>query len=456
MNKIDLGKIKSKQWYRQGAIAIPWFIHLPYIGARDMVGEEEIVTYEGRNNVGYLDKEFELGKIKKIIELQKKGEYTQEKRNLWREKTEETIKLIENINFEELGDSKIIELCKKIGNDLLEEWRICSHIDMFDPWGEEIVEKELEKFGINLKEEELIALTSSPEPNLLQKEKIDRFDLIQKMEFEKKIGEHTKKYFYLLNSWGEAKELGEEYFLSLAEDSDLGEEVKKIEDNLNKIKKENSRLKNILPNELYRILNLFSELSSWREERKEHIMLLNHYLYELLKEISKRSKTNIHLLEFAVQDEIKSLSFSKEYLDELEKRRKISIYSNQFGWVYGEKALEIIEMLDESFEQKEIRGNVACKGIARGRVKVIKIPEDFDKFNKGDILVTIMTRHEHSPLMKKASAIVTDEGGITCHAAIVSREFGIPCIVGTQVATITLNDGELIEVNANKGVVKRL
>lgn len=454
MYKIDLERIKTKQWYRQGAMSIPWFIHLPYLGASVMVGEE-IVTYEGKNNVGYLDKEYELEQVKKVIELEKKEEYIQEKRNLWREKSQETINRLEKSNFEELEDSEIVELSQKIGTDLLEEWEICSCIDAFDPWGEEIVEKELERFGVKLKEEELIAITSSPEPNLLQREKIDRFSLIKKGIFEKEIREHTKNYFYMLNSWAEARELNEAYFLSIAKDPDLEKEVKSMENTLRKIKETNEKLKKILPNELYKVLNLFSQLSAWREERKSYVLLVNHYLYKLLKEISKRSKADIRLLEFAVEDEIKSLSFSKEYLHELEERRKISVYNREFGWVYGEKALEIIEAIEEGFERKEIRGNIACKGIAKGRVKIIKVPEDFEKFNKGDVLVTIMTRPEHVPLMKKAVAIVTDEGGITCHAAIVSRELGIPCIVGTQVATRALKDGELVEVNANKGVVTR-
>ena len=67
-----------------------------------------------------------------------------------------------------------------------------------------------------------------------------------------------------------------------------------------------------------------------------------------------------------------------------------------------------------------------------------------------------MTRPEFLPIMKKAGAIVTDEGGVTCHAAIVSRELKIPCIIGTQVATSQLKDGDFIEVNADKGYVRKL
>lgn len=72
------------------------------------------------------------------------------------------------------------------------------------------------------------------------------------------------------------------------------------------------------------------------------------------------------------------------------------------------------------------------------------------------ILVAVTTHPDYVPAMRKAVAIITDEGGITSHAAIVSREFCIPCIVGTKMATKILNDGDLVEVDANNGVVKKL
>ena len=89
-----------------------------------------------------------------------------------------------------------------------------------------------------------------------------------------------------------------------------------------------------------------------------------------------------------------------------------------------------------------------------GRVRIILNQGDFDKLEQGDILVASMTRPDYAPIMRRAAAIVTDEGGITCHAAIISRELGIPCVTGTQIATKNLKDGDLIDVNANHGLIK--
>ncbi len=104
----------------------------------------------------------------------------------------------------------------------------------------------------------------------------------------------------------------------------------------------------------------------------------------------------------------------------------------------------------------EIEGSSACKGVVSGVVRRVLVNTQINMIQSGDILVTEMTTPEFVPAMKKAAAIVTDEGGITCHAAIVSRELQKPCIVGTKIATQVLKDGDIVEVNADKGVVRVL
>ena len=123
---------------------------------------------------------------------------------------------------------------------------------------------------------------------------------------------------------------------------------------------------------------------------------------------------------------------------ELEKIKKI---------VLGEKGL---------FDLKDFRGLSASVGRVTGPVKIVKSATEIGKVKQGDILVAVMTRPDYVVAMKKAAAIVTNEGGITSHAAIVSRELGIPCIIGTKIATEVLKDGDIVEVNANHGVVNIL
>lgn len=105
--------------------------------------------------------------------------------------------------------------------------------------------------------------------------------------------------------------------------------------------------------------------------------------------------------------------------------------------------------------EKEIlvRGVPASPGIARGKAKVILGPEEMGKMGNEDILVAPYTSPDYTPAILKACAIVTDIGGILSHAAIVSRESGIPCVVGTGEATGTLKDDMEVIVDGNEGIV---
>ncbi|NJE25491.1 phosphoenolpyruvate synthase [Thermococcus sp. MV5] len=100
-----------------------------------------------------------------------------------------------------------------------------------------------------------------------------------------------------------------------------------------------------------------------------------------------------------------------------------------------------------------LKGLGASPGIGAGKVVIIFEANEIDKVKEGDILVTTMTNPDMVPAMKRAAAIVTDEGGRTCHAAIVSRELGIPAVVGTKEATKVLKDGMMITVDGTRGVV---
>ncbi|MDP1553440.1 MAG: phosphoenolpyruvate synthase, partial [Methanobacteriaceae archaeon] len=99
------------------------------------------------------------------------------------------------------------------------------------------------------------------------------------------------------------------------------------------------------------------------------------------------------------------------------------------------------------------KGLGASPGMAFGAVKIITKPDELDKIQNGDVLVTVMTTPDMVPAMKRASGIITDEGGVTCHAAIVSRELGIPCVVGTTDATRILEENQIVTLDGHKGII---
>ncbi len=130
------------------------------------------------------------------------------------------------------------------------------------------------------------------------------------------------------------------------------------------------------------------------------------------------------------------------------------------GKVYIVQSRPITTIREKAEEREEIgegeillKGLGASPGIGVGKVKIVLSQEEISKVEEGDVLVTTMTTPDMVPAMRKASAIVTDEGGLTCHAAIVSRELGVPAVVGTEKATKVLKDGMLVTVDGDKGIV---
>ena len=103
-----------------------------------------------------------------------------------------------------------------------------------------------------------------------------------------------------------------------------------------------------------------------------------------------------------------------------------------------------------------LEGTIASKGVAKGTVRILFPMEDASSFNEGDVLVTNMTDPSMVLVMSMAAAIVTDTGGITSHAAILSREMGIPCVVNTISGTKDLKNGDRVFVDGDSGKVYKI
>ncbi len=127
-------------------------------------------------------------------------------------------------------------------------------------------------------------------------------------------------------------------------------------------------------------------------------------------------------------------------------------------WIVQTRPVTTVKEAEKEKEPKIkrqviLKGQAASPGIATGPVQKIKSAKEINKVQKGDILVTSMTTPDFVPAMKKVVAVVTNKGGQTSHAAIVSRELGIPCIVGTKTATRVLKNGQMITINGSRGEV---
>jgi phosphoenolpyruvate synthase/pyruvate phosphate dikinase len=224
----------------------------------------------------------------------------------------------------------------------------------------------------------------------------------------------------------------------------------------NKEKEFNQASKKLkLTPELISLINSAGTIHYLRQHRADALFKAGRDVLDLFKTIAQRLDINYDQLVYLAHDEI-STSILKGKL--IVDKQTIKARQDRYAilWIDLERSIvtgdaverELAMLTTEKVKVKELQGNVAFRGAYRGRVAIVTNHNEIYKVQPGDVLVSPMTDPYFVPAMVKAGAIVTDEGGILSHAAIVSRELGIPCIVGTGVATSTLKDGMIVDVDA--------
>lgn len=264
----------------------------------------------------------------------------------------------------------------------------------------------------------------------------------------------------------------------LHEDLDAVRKLKELRDKARQIQREKARLIKILrltPLEKHWFA-VAADIVWLKGFRKETYFHGFYVLDMLLKEIGKRSGLSLLQTKYLLPSELPKALNGKDFANIANERQKFSVIYGKTpknhprlkkGWtekgisVYtGKKAKMFLKK--HKFEKikivktNELIGTCACPGLAKGTVRIINLPEEMVKMNPGDIMLSHTTFPSLVPAMKKAAAIITEDGGITCHAAIVARELQTPCVVGCKHALHILKDGDVVEVDANKGIIKKI
>lgn len=212
------------------------------------------------------------------------------------------------------------------------------------------------------------------------------------------------------------------------------------------------------------LFNTYAEFAVTKAYRRDAQLFWAYKMDSVFQECARRFKITAKQARFMFPEEITQAlekGVSPALKKELHVRETYCAYYAEKGvdkMLYGKKArlLERRVAQNPAVVMQEIRGQTACLGKAIGTVRIVNTMEDMKKLKAGDVLVSIATNPDIVPAMKKAAAVVTEQGGVTSHAAIVSRELNIPCIIGTKVATKVLKDGDRVEVDANKGIVRKI
>jgi len=336
------------------------------------------------------------------------------------------------------------------------------------------LENELSKNNLSLTKYKILIryLTTPFNFDEIRLEQIDWLKILNKKPSKEFYIKHLNKYPWLLPNFYNISEIISSLNLRFKRDVrkkiKIRKEIEKYKYEVNKAKEIRLSVKEIKNfKELNKLSKLIIKLGSDRLSLKCCWTGLNHIIRRFFIKMSDVYNVPVeNLVRYYQYNEIIDLIKNNVKLknDEIKKRKNAYLLISKNDkkiFISGYDANKLISYLSRDYNNK-IKGLSASYGFIEVKVKIINFT-DIKKFNKsvtefkvGDIIVSGMTQPNIMPIISKAAAIITDQGGLTSHAAIISREFNIPCIVGTKIATQVLRDGDLIEVDANKGIVKIL
>lgn len=381
----------------------------------------------------------------------------------------ETVKGLSNDDLKAL----FVELKKSYLSKL---W-VSALIDGFALVTDELLHKSIDeslgKIGMKDKMSECFNVLTAPTYiSFLQEEDLSLLEKLRlvktgSISIDVAIRQHQAEYYWIHNNYVDDNILEASYFRDKAEEylsKDLvvlENEIRLVEGNLNRKLALFEELK--LDKKIQKQILLTDALNYLQDERKKSTFWATHYFSIILEEVAQRIGYPVELVKYILPSEFDILVDREIAVSELEQRYNdcmILMHQDEYEVIVDEERIELLNSIarseDETENVSEIKGMIASLGCVRGKVKIVESVQEIKKVEDGDIIVAVMTRPDYLPAMKKAIAFVTDEGGITCHAAIVAREMKKPCIIGTKIATKVLKDCDMVEVDADNGIIKIL
>ncbi len=311
---------------------------------------------------------------------------------------------------------------------------------------------------------ELVKLSRKIYKDLSGEASISSIKNIIRKKYRKEFDKHIKKYSFLnILSFEFRDPHKEEYYLERIKDNINN-------DNLTIPKQKANPFENKMDKRSKYLLDWARRYGYILNVSVEQIYYSIHLIHPLFLEAAKRLKVSINDLKYLlikeVEESLKKGKLGKGLVEKIKQRKKGYVFyliDHKIGILIGDDYIKIKNRFSGIRKEKDVeekknilKGVIGNKGYAKGKVSIVFGGKKIEKVKKNDILVCTMTSPTFVPAMEKAGAIVTDEGGLLCHAAIISREMNRPCIIGTKIATQVLKDGDLVEVDANEGVVKIL
>ena len=215
----------------------------------------------------------------------------------------------------------------------------------------------------------------------------------------------------------------------------------------------------LCPEKIQKLLRFVQELIYLKTYRIDVYTLAAYKSLELRREITKRLHLTLCELNQLELAEVVKLLQGKNIAKGLTQRDKYAVVKIDDELTITFDCSEISEIraaLEKPVASGHVKGNTAHGGKVRGKARVILTDREIHKVQQGEILVCNLTNPDYNPVFDKIAGLITDEGGILCHSAIMAREFKIPCIIGTKNATYAIKDGDEIELDADAGIARIL
>ena len=378
---------------------------------------------------------------------------------------------IDTLNLEKLSKTEFIGVFNKFNLAYMKEYSIPLVTNAFSFYAEkhlrELLADNFTKYFSDLSAPTRRSFMTNSELSLLEIASLANNKGIDDKSVKSVINEHVKKFHWLENNYIKVKYLDKSFVVD-----EVKKRLKNPEQKIEEIKqgyqtakqrKEDIFKEITASQELKLLVESLDFFVHWQDQRKKASLEALHCQYKLLDEIVRRTYYSLEEIQYTMYSEIEDVLTEK--LDKLvlqDRRQKCVVYlrdDHQLHFHTGQEAQYIIDSIFPNTDGiKELQGTVTSADvnnkIVQGEVSVVSTMNEAKSFKPGNILVTSMTRPDMISIMKQAKAVITNEGGVTCHAAVVSRELGIPCIIGTKVATKVLKNGYTVEMDLDKGTVK--
>ncbi len=435
-------------------------------------------------NIYYFPEEFTKLRNQYFGILEDNKDFSKKHYNDWAascEKLREKINILDSAFNDGKNFSEVLRKYKEFVDEYIFEYALSAPIQEAcglqpEQWIIPEIKNYVEKY--NLDYQTTFALLTSPIVNsFVTQEEIELLKIAseyQKGRDEKVLGiaisQHQIKWFWAQNNYADIKKLDIDFFKTKLKEmlrlsqSEIEAKISHLE-NSSQITKDRKQeiFERCSPSvKLQMFVDLNTMFAEMQDVRKSFVLIANYYHKIFLEFVADTYKQPVENLWFYTYQELINSIDKDNFIDiEEVQRRKgmiVEIESKDEKVVLsGDEARFLYNRLQQKVDQvSSFKGLVAQAGKVSGQAKIVLKSEDIGKVSDGDIIVSSMTRPEMTAAMKKAAAFVTDEGGITCHAAIVSRELKKPSIIGTKIATQVLKDGDMVEVDANNGTVKVL